>query len=270
MKRERSSIYGTALLTWGAFTVLLVPITHSQPVATSGIAEPAPIIEYKRISPSETYVAGFGGYTFEGALADVDVGGVSRPDRNLADSVVYGGKLGHFFGDRLDWLGVEMEAHNTTPHVEQRDQTPGSHLRVTTLAFNLIGRLNFACELKTERTETRAEKQPGPGATERKVSYETRYEREFCRLQPYGGVGLGVFFANLSNIDGGNISSSDNAVPGLNLLGGVRYFFTERVGLFGEYKYNQATFDFGNGAGFASINADYHNSHFVGGLSYHF
>lgn len=269
MKRERSS-YGTALLSLGAFMVLLVPIAHSQPVATSGLPERAQIIEYKQISPSETYVSGFVGYTFEGALADVNVGGNSMPDRNLADSVVYGGKLGHFFGNRLDWLGVEMEAHNTTPHAEQHGQTPGSHLRVTTLAFNLIGRLDFACKMKTKRTEMRTEKQPGPGATERNVRYETRYEREFCRLQPYGGVGLGIFFANLSNIDGRNISSSDNAVPGLNLLGGVRYFFTEHVALFGEYKYNRATFDFGNGAGFASIKTDFHNNHLVGGLSYHF
>ena len=77
------------------------------------------------------------------------------------------------------------------------------------------------------------------------VRYETRYEREFCRLQPYGGVGLGVFFANLSN--GGGNSVSDNAVPGLNALGGLRYFFTERVALFGEYKYNWAALEFTNG-----------------------
>ena len=70
------------------------------------------------------------------------------------------------------------------------------------------------------------------------------YEREFCRLQPYGGVGLGVFFANLSN--NGN-SVSDNAVPGLNALAGVRYYFTERIALFGEYKYNWAALELTNG-----------------------
>ena len=122
---------------------------------------------------------------------------------NLADAGVYGGKLGHFFGDRMNWLGVEMEAFNTTPHVEQQGPLPGRHFRVTTLAFNLIGRLKFGCEMKTER-----------GEEERKVEKE----REFCRLQPYAGVGLGVFFANLSNNNGNSLS--DNAVPGLNVLGG--------------------------------------------------
>ncbi len=227
-----------------------------------------PIVEHKRVRPSETYVGGFGGYTFGGKLTDVEgtglLSGANFPDRDLANSGVYGGKLGHFFGDRLDWLGVEMEAYNTTPHVEQQGQIPGSHLRVTTLAFNVIGRLKFGCETKTERTETRTDRDVRTGGD---VRYETRYEREFCRLQPYGGVGLGVFFANLSN--GGGNSVSDNAVPGLNVLGGLRYFFTERVALFGEYKYNWAAFDFTNGP-IGGFQADYRISQIVGGLSFHF
>ena len=158
---------------------------------------------------------------------------VNLGDRDLADAGVYGGKVGHFFGDRMDWLGVEMEAFNTTPHVEQQGLVPGSHFRVTTLAFNLIGRLKLGCETKTVRTEPRSRREG--------IRYETRYEREFCRLQPYGGVGLGVFFANLSN--NGN-SVSDNAVPGLNALAGVRYYFTERIALFAEYKYNWAVLEF--------------------------
>ena len=83
-----------------------------------------PIIEHKRVRPSETYVAGFGGYTFGGKFSDVEGAGLlpggNLGDRDLADAGVYGGKLGHFFGDRMDWLGVEMEAFNTTPHVEQQ------------------------------------------------------------------------------------------------------------------------------------------------------
>jgi opacity protein-like surface antigen len=220
-----------------------------------------PIIEYKRVRPSETYVAAFGGYTFDGKLKDVEstglLPGINLGDRNLADSAVYGGKLGHFFGDRMDWLGVEMEAFNTTPHVEQQGPLPGSHFRVTTLAFNVIGRLKFGCEKKTERTETR---------TEGERRYETRYEREFCRLQPYAGVGLGVFFANLSN--NGN-SVSDNAVPGLNVLGGIRYYFTERIALFGEYKYNWAALNLTDGA-VGGFKGDYQVNHVVGGLSFHF
>ena len=224
-------------------------------------AEPEVKTERIQVRPSETYVAGFGGYTFGGKLSDVEgtgfLSGLNLNDRDLADAGVYGGKLGHFFGDRMDWLGVEMEAFNTTPHVEQQGLVPGSHFRVTTLAFNLIGRLKFGCETKTLRTETR---------TERERRYETRYEREFCRLQPYAGVGLGVFFANLSN--NGN-SVSDNAVPGLNALAGVRYYFTERIALFGEYKYNWAALELTNGP-IGGFKGDYQANHVVGGLSFHF
>ena len=226
----------------------------------AGAAEPR--IERKVLRPSETYLAGFGGYTFGGKLSDVEgaglLPGVNLGDRDLADAGVYGGKVGHFFGDRMDWLGVEMEAFNTTPHVEQQGLVPGSHFRVTTLAFNLIGRLKLGCEMKTERTEPRSRREG--------IRYETQYEREFCRLQPYGGVGLGVFFANLSN--NGN-SVSDNAVPGLNALAGVRYYFTERIALFAEYKYNWAALELTNGP-IGGFKGDYQANHVVGGLSFHF
>ena len=50
----------------------------------------APIIEHKRVRPSETYVAGFGGYTFGGKLSDVEGTGLlpggNVGDRDLADS----------------------------------------------------------------------------------------------------------------------------------------------------------------------------------------
>ncbi len=229
--------------------------------------EAEPIIEHKRVRPGETYLAGFAGYTFGGKFSSLEGTGAlsglngNGNDVDLSDSVVYGGKLGHFFSNRMNWLGVEMEAFNTTPNLEQRGELAGSNFRVTTLAFNLIGRLQFACKTKTERTETR---------TEGERRYETRYEREFCRLQPYAGVGLGVFFANLS--PNGN-SVSDNAVPGLNVLGGLRFYFTEHIALFGEYKYNYAVFDasttgpLGEGVGFKT---NYQANHIVGGLSFHF
>ena len=288
------AVYGTMLMLLWSLMPMGSPVAHGQPVPPPPVpiqpappqpvpgqpsptmtpteaeraraAEPEVKTERIQVRPSETYVAGFGGYTFGGKISDVEgtgfLSGLNLNDRDLADSGVYGGKVGHFFGDRMDWLGVEMEAFNTTPHVEQQGLVPGSHFRVTTLAFNLIGRLKLGCKMKTERTEPRSRREG--------IRYETQYEREFCRLQPYAGVGLGVFFANLST--NGN-SVSDNAVPGLNALAGVRYYFTERIALFGEYKYNYAVFDastsgpFGGAAGFKG---DYQANHVVGGLSFHF
>ena len=144
-----------------------------------------------------------------------------------------------------------MEAFNTTPHLKETPLTTGAHLRVTTLAFNVIARAKMMCERHDDHDRT------GRPASDR---------HDFCRLQPYVGVGRSIF-ARASD----SISASDNGVPGLNALAGVRYYFTERVALFAEYKYNRATFNFddigGTGAG---VKGDYSASHIVGGLSLHF
>ena len=216
---------------------------------------------YERDEAGELSVAGFGGYTIGHGFDNVEgtgaLSGVNLGDIDLKDSGVYGAKVGYFMPRRLNWLGVEMEAFNTTPHLKETPLTTGAHLRVTTLAFNAIARAKMMCERHDDHDRT------GRRTDDRGDRYH-----DFCRLQPYVGVGLGVFFARASDATG---SSSDNGVPGLNALAGIRYFFTERVALFGEYKYNRATFDFDNIAGAAAgIKGDYSASHIVGGLSLHF
>jgi opacity protein-like surface antigen len=214
-----------------------------------------------RDRPGELYVAGFGGYTIGDGFDDVEgtgsLSGINLGDIDLKNSGVYGAKVGYFMPRRLNWLGLEMEAFNTTPHLKETALTTGAHLRVTTLAFNAIARAKMMCERHDDHDRT------GRRATD--GDYR---DHDFCRLQPYAGVGLGVFFARASDATG---SASDNAVPGLNVLAGVRYFVTERVALFGEYKYNRATFEFDNvGATAAGLKGDYSASHIVGGLSLHF
>jgi hypothetical protein len=220
---------------------------------------------YERDQPGELYVAGFGGYTIGHGFDNVEgtgaLSGINFGDIGQKDSGVYGAKVGYFMPRRLNWLGVEMEAFNTNPHLEETTVAgtalSGTHLRVTTLAFNAIARAKMMCERHDDHDRT------GRPADDR----DNRYH-DFCRLQPYVGVGLGVFFARASDATG---SASDNGVPGLNALAGVRYYFTERVALFGEYKYNRATFDFDNiGGTAAGIKGDYSASHIVGGLSLHF
>jgi hypothetical protein len=212
---------------------------------------------HERDEPGELYVAGFGGYTMGHGFDNVEgtgaLSGTNLGDIDLNDSGVYGAKVGYFMPRRLNWLGVEMEAFNTTPHLEETALTTGAHLRVTTLAFNVIARAKMMCDRHDDHDRT------GRPAGDR---------HDFCRLQPYVGVGLGVFFARAKDSTG---SASDNGVPGLNALAGVRYFFTERVAMFAEYKYNRATFDFDDIAGTAAgVKGDYSASHIVGGLSLHF
>jgi opacity protein-like surface antigen len=56
--------------------------------------------------------------------------GLTQEDIGLKNSVVYG---------RMNWLGFEAERFTTTPHFEQQGTVPGSHLPVTTAAFNVVG-----------------------------------------------------------------------------------------------------------------------------------
>jgi opacity protein-like surface antigen len=211
------------------------------------------------------YVAGFGGYTFghnfndiegSGTIADTPLGEV-----DLKNSAIYGGKVGYFLPDRWNWLGLEAEAFNTTPHLKQSPNTlgPGNHLRVTTLAFNAIARGKWGC--------TRRDRDREVSRRTADVRTDAYRDEPWCPLQPYVGVGLGIFFARTNGALG---TSSDNAVPGLNALAGVRYFFSEKVAAFAEYKYTRASFDFDSlGAG-AGMRGDYSASHIVGGLSLHF
>lgn len=218
--------------------------------------------------PGEVYVGGFGGYTFGHNFNNLDgslAAGSTSPGIDLKNSGIYGAKMGYFFPNHLNWLGVEVEGFNTSPNLKQSAIGPGEHLRVTTAAVNLIARGKFACGPR------------GDSDVSRRTTTETgtdRYGRDyradtFCPLQPYVGVGLGVFFAHASG-GLGSRSDSDNAVPGLNALAGIRYFLTEHVAVFGEYKYNRASFNFDDlGAG-ATLKGDYSVSHIVGGLSFHF
>jgi opacity protein-like surface antigen len=214
---------------------------------------------------SEMYVAGFGGYTFGHGFNDVEgtgaLSGTDLGDVGLKNSGVYGAKLGYFLPDRLNWLGFEVEGFNTTPHFEESNiggvALPGSNLRVTTLAFNAIARAKLMCERDYDDDRGRAPRR-----------VDTDYRSDFCRLQPYIGAGLGVFFARASS---GGTSASDNGVPGFNGLAGVLYYLTRGVAVFGEYKYNRANFDFDNiGGTGAGLSGTYSVSHVVGGLSFHF
>ena len=210
------------------------------------------------VHPTEGYFAAFGGYTFGGKFDADGIGlfdGTSFGNHSLANSGVFGAKAGGFFPQSLNWFGVEAELFNTTPHIEQQGASPGSHMRVTTLAINAIARAQFVCEKKHLETEQ---------VTER---FAFHYVTDFCRLQPYGGVGLGIYWVDISN---SSFSAHANFVPGFNALAGVRYYLTDRIAMFTEYKYNRATFNFAGVQGLAGFQGDYSVNHIVGGISYHY
>jgi opacity protein-like surface antigen len=225
----------------------------------------------------ETYVAGFGGWTFGGTTSSMDGRGsafgqsVASPD--LEDSIVYGMKIGYFHPGRLNWLGLEIEGYNSNPHLKQTGITPGTHMRLTTLGLNAIARTKLGCRDRGDHRGGR-DHRAGDGH-----DYSPLDDNERCPVHLYAGAGLGVFFAETSNQLG---RSTDNARAGFNGLAGLRYFFTKHVAMFAEYKFNYVDLKFdqnqltgigglnGGPAEAAGLSGTYMIHHVVGGLSVHF
>jgi opacity protein-like surface antigen len=209
------------------------PVAERSAPPASRFSTAAPASSEPRPVGGETYVAGFFGINFPSSgnikLSETQVPGcpagtfgcplapgASESDLKLKNSVVYGAKVGHYF-ERLRWLGVEGEVFNTNAHEKQQNATinepgvgvtpidhVGATMRVLTLAANVLARY--------------------PGE----------------RFQPYAGIGLGLFFAHRTSAP----DSHSSTQPGLNAEVGLRYRATDRVGLFGEYKYNRARLHF--------------------------
>ncbi len=199
---------------------------------------------------AELYIGLMGGGAFPNDLSEVQgkgaLAGISYQDLDLKTSGMLGGKLGYYF-PKVKWLGVETEIFYARPSFENQTvsgtgapcpcslTTGGTTLDVVTWAINGLVRY--------------------PGK----------------KFQPYAGLGLGIFFADLSL---GTGSSTDNGVPGLNALLGARYLVTPHFALFAEYKYNRATFTFERsvvtGGGLGDLKGDYSTNIFAVGLAYHF
>jgi hypothetical protein len=219
----------------------------------------------------ETYVAGFGGVTFGSTTTNMEgrgsALGASIDNPTLSDSAVYGLKIGYFHPGRLNWLGLELEGFNSTPHMRESGGLPGTHLRLTTLGLNVIARKKLACRDRRDDRE--------PDVRDARYwdtdDYSALHDNARCPLQVYAGVGLGVFFAETSNQFG---RATDNGRAGLNALAGMKYFFNEHIALFAEYKFNYVDLKFDQnqmvGGPTAGLNGTYLINHVVGGLAFHF
>lgn len=189
----------------------------------------------------EIYFGGMGGVSFPNELSNRSLSG-DFPALPIPDAglenSVVGGGKIGFYLDEFNLFGFETEGFFTEPEVEGGD---GEKLRVITWAFNALLRY--------------------PGK----------------RLQPYFGAGLGLFFSEVeSDLPGPSLS--DDWVPGLNLLGGVRGFLTDSIAVFAEYKFNYAKFDQKTTNYIVQLNRNitfgiketYSTNIIVGGLSFHF
>lgn len=170
---------------------------------------------------AESYFAAQIGYAFPQSLSNGKVtqdgfGGLDVSDQSLKNSPMVGVKLGHYFS-RVRWLGVETEVTYSNPHVKQGTVTfsgPGGPPATSPILPGLHQRMIMWAP----------------------VTLLVRYPG--YRLQPYVGVGPGVFFANL-NGPTAPPGQSGTAI-GLNAEAGLRYYMTRHWSLSSEGKYNLA------------------------------
>ena len=262
-------IFGTALVpAWGQAQTREEGPAPARPDERPALTAPeraraAEVSEAGTHFQGEGYASVFGGVTIGHEFSDARLTGLGAGtqlgDRNLLNSGVYGAKLGYFLPGRMDWLGFELEGFNTTPHIEESGGLPGSNLRVSTLAANVIARTWLACGTRRDSDRTRR-------SDARRDRGMSSMDLPFCRVQPYAGVGIGAFFARERV---GGIDRYDST-PGLNFLAGVRYYFTDNFALYGEYKFNYASFNFTNPDVSQGMRGDYTASHVVAGVSFHY
>ena len=198
-------------------------------------------------SRAEFYFGGAIGGNFPLDFSDVELTGVgagaSSTDLSLEDSLSYGGKVGYFFPS-VNWFGIELEAYNTNPNINQQQVTVVG----TVLGIPINGTGTIA------------------GADVRIITGAANFVARYPgnRVEPYIGVGPGVFFAEVSS--GG--TSDTVVVPGVNAIAGARFFLADWVALFTEYKFNYARFNFDGPA--VGFKATYLANHVHGGISFHF
>lgn len=252
-------------------------------VITSLLALLVPVVLCSPQADAETYIAGQIGVTMPSigkGLSDGDLTSTSFPDptgtsnipsatvsdQSLKTSFMLGGKIGHYFS-KARWFGLEAEIFYSTPHIKQQDiklttEAPGTF---TPSGGGPIIPIPSGTEI------------PLPGVqgvnfhvlTIAPLNLMFRYPG--TRLQPYIGVGPGIFIARIhdpSVTQGDNSQSSTKL--GLNTFIGARYYLTRQVSAFAEAKYNYVRFNFEENPNFFGFDATYSPISVAFGIGYHF
>jgi opacity protein-like surface antigen len=157
-----------------------------------------------------------------------------KQDVSYKSSAVFGVRLGKWF-DQAPWLAVALDGSYFRP---------SGDIQVFPLTALLMVRHGF---LKDE-------------------------EFKEGRLQPYAGIGGGVF---ISSLDGtiGFLQGSDTSVDmGLDIRAGVSYRIETNWAAFFEYRFTHVspTFDVKPFGGTTPADTTFNTNHFLLGLSYRF
>jgi opacity protein-like surface antigen len=214
----------------------------------------------------EVYVGGQIGMTFfneNNKLTRIDLQDFSpagsMSGRDLASSPVFGGKVGYYF-QTVPWIGLEMEAYYTTPHIEQQSTRFSVHDGSILSGFGPVSGVDTNGLVSGDYFRV---------ITVAPFNLMFRYHK--TRFQPYVGIGPGIFLTRIKTTDVGFEGTQSSNRVGLNVKMGAEYFFTQHISGFGEVRYNYTTLSFdANDTGSFGFKAIYNPIIFSFGVGYHF
>lgn len=196
---------------------------------------------------AEMYVAGQAGGAIPHEFSHLEYSknnqNWTKPSFSQNNSAMYGGKVGYYF-DRHPWLGVETEVYRSTPNFSSQVAThAGGSVMIPAVDHSIITWSPITVLVRIPSGTF-----PLP-------------------IEPYAGVGLGVFFSSVST---SSFSSSSKDV-GFTSQVGLRYRITPNWAAFGEWKYNTVHLTNQNllGPG-VNVEGTYSANLFSFGVSYHF
>lgn len=193
---------------------------------------------------AELYVGGQAGWNTPQDLTNIQgigsTAGITVSDLTPESGVVFGAKFGGYFPKRLNWLGGEIEVYHTDVDINSQPLT---------LSAPIIGLTVSGTSANFELAVTTVA-----------VNILARYPHK--TLQPYIGIGGGLNIARFTSDTGINETAY---VPTVNALAGLKFFVTEKIAVFGEYKFN-----YGNWQFIDFLEWNYMTHMFLGGVSYHF
>ena len=128
------------------------------------------------------------------------------------DSSLTGGLRGtYWFEGRLDWLGLAAD----WSYLKPKESRSGNSFEIQMFPLSPLLMVRIPL-FRSEKFST-------------------------GRFAPYAAVGPGIF---ISRLQGNGVGSITDVPIGLDYRFGMSVMFTQRIGLFSEYRYSSATFKF--------------------------